>query len=161
MKNVETPLSSSIFLVDIAYFLRGILKKFNMENLICKISFHYIAFNCLKNAEKRKNYDKYFEDTPVRYWWMLHTIHHSSWKLSLYQCCIVYWSHRSHWHKAPTFKGPPKYLDLIYFCNILVISVMHLHFLLRFSLKIAKFFALCAINFEKATEKIRALSCEY
>ena len=27
----------------------------------------------------------------------------------------------SHWHRAPPFKGPPKYLDLIYFCNILVI----------------------------------------
>ena len=52
------------------------------------------------------------------------------------QCCIVYWSHRSHWHRAPTSKEPPKYLDLIYFCNILAMSVMHLQFSL-----------LCAICF--------------
>ena len=56
-------------------------------------------------------------------------------------------SHRSHWHRAPTFKGPPKYIDLIYFCNILVISVMHLQFFLPFSLKIPKFSALRAICF--------------
>ena len=29
--------------------------------------------------------------------------------------------------QGPNFKGPPKHLDLIYFCNILVNSVMHLH----------------------------------
>ena len=36
-------------------------------------------------------------------------------------------SHRSHWRRAPTFRGPPYPLDFIYFFNILVISVMHLH----------------------------------
>ena len=45
-------------------------------------------------------------------------------------------------HRVPTFRVPPKHLDLIYFCNILVISVMHLHILLKFSLEIAKFSAL-------------------
>ena len=74
----------------------------------------------------------------------------SQFKCSYYPTCqtvqyqVVNWSHRSHWHRAPTFRGPPKHLDLIYFCNILVISVMHLHILLKYSLKIAKLSALRA-----------------
>ena len=44
-------------------------------------------------------------------------------------------------------KWSPKDLDLIYFCNILVNSVMHLHFSLPFSLKTPKFSALRAICF--------------
>ena len=47
----------------------------------------------------------------------------------------------------PLLRGPPKYLDLIYFCNILVVSVMHLQIFLPLSLKIPKFSALRAICF--------------
>ena len=49
----------------------------------------------------------------------------------------VYYLFEIYWHRASLLEGP-KYLDLICFCTNFVISIMHLHIHLSFSMKLTK-----------------------
>ena len=64
-------------------------------------------------------------------------IHRRSVRQVLYQdsqCLLVYWSHRSNWHRAYTKWGPPNFIHLaLYILAITLISVFKILYFIEYT----------------------------